>query len=342
MINAKKVLTYNGQDIFVYRLENANGNVVAVTNYGATVMNIVVPDKSGVKADVNLGFDTVEKYFECSTFFGCSVGRVANRIAGGRFVLNGKAYTLACNENPYSHLHGGNIGFDKVVWEGKIDGDRLKLKYVSADGEEGYPGELTATAIFSWSDMNELSIAYEATSKADTIVNLTNHSYFNLSGAEENILDHELTLQSTSYTPVDGHLIPTGEILPIKGTPFDFTAPHTIGERIGSAHPQMLLGHGYDHNFVIDGQGMRLFAKVYDKKSGRVMEVFSDQPAVQLYTGNFLGDIKGKKDYHHRWGMCLETQNYPDAVNHENFPSSVLKAGEKYQVTTVFRFSVKQ
>jgi aldose 1-epimerase len=342
MITMKKVLTHNGKDVLIYRLENANGNIVTVTNYGATIMEIIVPDRDGAAADVNLGFNTVEEYIKGSTFFGCSVGRFANRIACGRFALNGKEYSLACNENPFSHLHGGKTGFDKVVWEAETEGGSLKMTYVSADGEEGYPGELTAIAIFSWSDQNELSVTYEAATKADTIVNLTNHSYFNLSGAEESILDHELTLQSASFTPVDEHLIPTGEILPTKGTPFDFSVPHTIGERIGSDHPQMLLGKGYDHNFVIDGQGMRLFARVSDKKSGRVLEVFSDQPAVQIYTGNFLGDIKGKKDYHYRWGICLETQNYPDAIHHDHFPSCVLKAGEKYHKTTVFRFSVKQ
>lgn len=342
MITAKKVMTHQGKDVLVYRLENANKNAVTVTNYGATIMEIIVPDKRGTAADVTLGFNTVEEYIKDSPFFGCSVGRYANRIAGGKFALNGKTYTLACNENPFSHLHGGKIGFDKVVWDAEIDNGSVRMTYVSADGEEGYPGELTARAIFSWSDKNELAITYEAITKADTIVNLTNHSYFNLSGAEESILDHELTLQSALYTPVNEHLIPTGEVCTTYGTPFDFSSPHTIGERIGSDHAQMLLGKGYDHNFIIDGQGMRLFAKVYDKKSGRVMEVFSDQPAVQIYTGNFLGDIIGKKNYHHRWGLCLETQNYPDAINHENFPSCILKAGEKYQRTTVFCFSVNQ
>jgi Galactose mutarotase and related enzymes len=342
MITATKVLTHNGKDILIYTLENAKGNIVTMTNYGATVMDIIVPDKHGKAADVNLGFKTVDEYIPSIPFFGASVGRYANRIANGRFTLNGKEYTLACNENPFSHLHGGNAGFDKAVWDATIKGDTLTFVYVSADGEEGYPGELTVNAIVSWSDRDELAITYEATTTADTIVNLANHSYFNLGGAEENILDHELTLQSSRFTPVNAHMIPTGEILPTKGTPLDFSAPHTIGERIGSDHPQIAIGKGYDHNFIIDGQGMRLFGRVYHQKSGRVLEVFSDQPAVQIYSSNFLGDVKGKKDYHSRWGICLETQNYPDAINHDNFPSCVLKAGEKYRRTTIFRFSVKQ
>ncbi len=342
MITAKKVMTHRGKDVFIFTLENTSGNVVTMTNYGATIMEIIVPDKRGAAADVTLGFNTVEEYIKGSPFFGCSVGRYANRIANGKFVLNGKTYTLECNESPFYQLHGGRIGFDKVVWDAEIEGESVKMTYVSADGEEGYPGELTARAIFSWSDKNELAITYEATTTADTIVNLTNHAYFNLGGAEESILDHELTLKSSFFTPVGEYMIPTGEICTVKGTPFDFSSSHTIGERIGSDHPQMLLGGGYDHNMIIDGQGMRLFAKVYDKKSGRVMEVFSDQPAVQLYTGNHLGDMKAKKEYHYRWGLCLETQNYPDAINHDNFPSCVLKAGEKYQRTTVFCFSVDQ
>lgn len=341
MISKQKVFTFEGKDVLIFTLKNAGGNTVAVTNYGGTVTQIVVPDKNGKLADVVLGFKTVREYQNNVPFLGVTVGRYANRIANGAFVLNGKEYKLACNENTFSHLHGGNSGFDKKVWDAEIKGDDLVLTYVSPDGEEGYPGNLTVHVTFSWSGDNELSIEYEAYTDKDTIINLTNHSYFNLNGGETDILSHELTLNSTSFTPVDGHLIPTGEIMPVKETPFDFTAPHKIGERIGSDHPQMLAGHGYDHNFVIDGQGMRFVASVFDEDSGRVLEVFSDQPGAQIYTSNFLGDVNGKKQYHDRWGVCVETQDYPDAINHENFPSCALKTGEKYRTATKFRFSVK-
>jgi aldose 1-epimerase len=342
MISKEKVLTLGGKDVFIFTLKNSGGNTVAVTNYGGTVTQIIVPDKNGELADVVLGFKTVEVYQNNAPFLGVTVGRYANRIAGGRFVLNGKEYDVGCNENPYSHLHGGYSGFHKKVWNAEIKGEKLILTYLSPDGEEGYPGNLTTNVTFSWSDDNELSIEYEASSDKDTIINLTNHSYFNLNGGERDILDHELTLSSTKFTPVDGHLIPTGEIIPVKDTPFDFTMPKKIGERINSGHPQMLTGHGYDHNFVIDGKGMRLAAKVFDESSGRVLEVYSDQPGVQVYTSNFLGDVNGKKQYHNRFGLCVETQNFPDAINHKNFPSCVLKAGEKYRTTTKFRFSTRK
>jgi aldose 1-epimerase len=342
MISKQKMLTIDGKDIFVFTLKNAGGNTAAVTNYGGTVMQILVPDRNGKLADVVLGFDSVQEYLNNNPFMGSTVGRYANRIANGTFVLNGKEYRLECNESPFSHLHGGNSGFDKKVWDAEIKEDKLILTYISADGEEGYPGNLSAHVTFSWNDDNELSIEYEASSDKDTIINLTNHSYFNLNGGASDILNHELTLSSTSLTPVDGHLIPTGEIMPAANTPFDFAAPHKIGERIGSSHPQMLAGHGYDHNFVIDGKGMRFAARVFDEDSGRMLEVYTDQPGAQVYTANFLGDVSGKKQYHDRWGICIETQNYPDAVNHENFPSCVLKKGGKYHTTTKFHFSARR
>lgn len=342
MIDKRKVLDIEGKDVFIFTLSNAQGSIVKITNYGATIMDILVPDRNGNLADVSLGFATVEEYVKGNApFMGVTVGRYANRIAYGKFTLNGKEYKLACNENPFSHLHGGRAGFDKRVWDARISEDKLLLSYVSADGEEGYPGRLNASVTISWSDENELAIVYEAVSDKDTIINLTNHSYFNLGGGETDILDDELLLRASRFTPVDEHLIPTGEIASVSGTPLDFTSPHRIGERIASDCPQMLLGHGYDHNFVIDGEGMRFFGSVYCEKSGRMLEVFSDQPAMQVYTSNMLGDVKGKREYHSRWGVCLETQNYPDAINHENFPSCVLKAGEKYNTTTKFRFSVK-
>ncbi len=343
MITQHKAAPYDGREVFIFTLKNSAGSVVTVTNYGATVMEILVPDRHGRFEDVNLGFDTVEEYInnKDNPFFGCTVGRYANRIAGGRFTLNGTKYELACNENPYSHLHGGITGFNKKVWDAEIKGDKLLMTYVSADGEEGYPGELTVTVTFSWSDDNGLVIDYSAVTDKDTIINLTNHSYFNLGGAAADVHGYELTLNSSYITPVDEHLIPTGEIMPVKGTPFDFTSARSVGESIGSDHPQMVLGGGYDHNFIIAGEGMRLCASVYDPQSGRVLEVFSDQPAAQIYTSNMMGDIKGKKDYHRRWGICVETQNYPDAINHENFPSCVLKAGEKYRTSTKFRFSAR-
>jgi aldose 1-epimerase len=342
MISERKAAVKDGKDVFVYTLKNAKGNTVAVTNFGATITEIVVPDKNGGKADVVLGYKTIDEYMDNKPFLGVTVGRYANRIANGRFYLNGKEYVLECNENPYSHLHGGKLGFDKRVWDAQIEGDKLLLTYLSADGEEGYPGELTAKVVMTWSDDDELTLEFEASSDKDTIVNLTNHSYFNLNGAETDILGHELLLNALNFTPVDEHLIPTGEIAPTKYTPFDFSTPHKIGERIDSDHPQMRLGHGYDHNFVIEGSDMRFFASAYCETSGRMLEVYSDQPAVQFYTSNFLGDINGKKPYHNRWGFCLETQNYPDAINHQNFPSCVLKAGEIYRTATKFRFSVKR
>ncbi len=341
MISKEKVLTIDGKDVFVFTLKNSGGNTAAITNYGGIVTQIIVPDKNGKPADVVLGYKTVGEYQNNPPFLGATIGRYANRIANGKFLLNGKEYDVGCNENPYSHLHGGYSGFDKKVWDAEIKGDKLTITYVSPDGEEGYPGKLTTQVTFSWSDDNELWIEYEASSDKDTIINLTNHSYFNLSGGERDILSHELTLASSGFTPVDAHLIPTGEILPVKDTPFDFTSPKRIGERIGSDHPQMLTGHGYDHNFVIDGEGMRFFARIFDEESGRVLEVYSDQPAAQIYSSNFLGDLNGKKQYHARFGVCVETQNYPDAINHENFPSCVLKAGEKYNTATKFSFSVK-
>jgi aldose 1-epimerase len=341
MIKECKVTARGGKEISVFTLENVKGSTVAVTNYGATIMEIVVPDRDGKKADVVLGYKSMDGYMDNRPFLGVTVGRYANRIANGRFTLNGKEYVLECNENPFSHLHGGNAGFDKKVWNSKVEGDKLLFTYVSADGEEGYPGELTANVTMSWSDEDELTLDYKAGTDKDTIVNLTNHSYFNLNGAETDILGHELLLNAPYYTPIDEHLIPTGETAPTNGTPFDFTEPHKIGERITSDHPQMLLGHGYDHNFVIEGTGMRFFGSVYCESSGRMLEVFSDQPAVQFYTSNFLGDLNGKRDYHNRWGVCLETQNFPDAINHENFPSCVLKTGEIYRTATKFRFSVR-
>ncbi len=342
MITKEKVMMLGGKEVFVFTLKNSGGNTAAITNYGGIVTQIIVPDKNGKPDDVVLGYKTVEGYQNNPPFIGATIGRYANRIAGGKFVLNGKEYNVGCNENPYSHLHGGYAGFDKKVWDADIKGDDLVLTYISPDGEEGYPGNLTARVTFSWSDDNELVIAYQASSDKDTIINLTNHTYFNLNGGRADILGHELTLNSTGFTPVDERLIPTGEITPVKGTPFDFTKPRKIGERIDSDHPQMLAGHGYDHNFVIDGKGMRIAASIYDEYSGRMLEVYSDQPGAQIYTSNFLGDLNGKKQYHNRWGVCVETQNYPDAINHKNFPSCVLKAGEKYHTTTKFRFSVRR
>lgn len=342
MITKRNTATHEGREIFTFSMENNSGNVVTVMNYGATITGITVPDRDGRPGDVTLGFDTFEGYLNDNPFFGCTVGRFANRIAKGTFTLNAKEYKLACNENPYSHLHGGSAGFDKKVWDAEIKGDKLVMTYVSADGEEGYPGELTAVVTFSWSDDNELSIEYSASADKDTIINLTNHSYFNLTGAETDILDHELMLESTHFTPVDEHLIPTGKRAAVEGTPFDFTSARKLGERIGSDHPQMKLGGGYDHNFIINGEGLRLAARIYEERSGRVLEVFSDQPAAQIYTSNMMEDINGKKHYSRRFGVCVETQNYPDAINHDEFPSCILRVGETYYTTTKFRFSVKR
>lgn len=335
----------NGTVIEQYTLTNARGVVARIITYGALLTELHVPDKAGQLGDVVLGFDKLDGYLKGHPYFGATIGRVGNRIAKGAFSLDGKTYTLARNDGP-NHLHGGLKGFDKVVWQAQIvpanAGVAVQFTYVSPDGEEGYPGKLTATVTYTLTDANELRLDYTAKTDKATPVNLTNHSYWNLAGGG-NILDHILTLDADRYTPVDDTLIPTGQIAPVKGTPMDFTQPKTIGSRLLelSGSPR-----GYDHNYALNSGGKRLelAATVYEPTTGRVLEILTDQPGVQFYSGNFLdATLTGKKGqvYHQYYGFCLETQHFPDSVNQPNFPSTILKRGQTYKTTTIHRFSTR-
>jgi aldose 1-epimerase len=339
--------TSSGQPVTIYKLVNPKGAEVEIMDLGATIVSLKVPDKDGKLGDVVLGFDNVADYQSKSPYFGCATGRYANRIANGKFTLEGKEYKLAINNGPNS-LHGGKVGFDKKIWQkvaGGNGGASVTFQMVSPDGEEGYPGALTTQITYTWTDANELKIDYKATTDKTTVLNLTNHSYFNLGGAGNgNILDHELTLFCSNYTPTDDTAIPTGEIKKVAGTPMDFTSPHTIGARINDEYKSLKQGKGYDHNFIIDGSGLRKAAVVRDPKSGRTMTVKTTEPAVQLYTANFMdGATKGKggKVYAHRGAFCLETQHYPDSPNKPSFPSTVLKPGDAYESTTIYAFGVE-
>jgi len=341
----------DGQKVSLYTLTNKNGAVTTISNYGGTVTSLMMPDRNGKVADVVLGFSSLDKYVKDSPYFGALIGRYGNRIAKGEFSLDGKNYKLATN-NIGNALHGGLKGFDKVIWEATpkvtAHGPSLKLTYTSKDGEEGYPGTLKVTATYTLTNKNELKLVYRATTDKDTVVNLTQHSYFNLAGqGNGTIIDHVLTLNASHYTPVDKTLIPTGKVATVQGTPFDFRKPTSIGARIDEKDEQLKFAGGYDHNFVADklvpGTLDRI-AKVEEPKSGRVMEVFTTEPAVQFYAGNFLdGTLKGKggKVYVRRSGFCLEPQHYPDSPNHKNFPATVLKRGETYKNTIIYRFSTQ-
>jgi len=342
--------TADGTPVELYTLTNANGLEAKITNYGGIVVSLLVPDRDGKPGDVVLGYETLEEYIENNPYFGTLVGRYGNRIARGKFTLEGIEYTLAQNDGE-NHLHGGPKGFDKVVW--KADAVRskksvgLKLTYLSKDGEEGYPGNLSVTVVYTLTNDNELKIEYTAVTDKVTIVNLTHHGYFNLAGAGlGDILGHELMIKADRFTPVDKGLIPTGELRSVKGTPMDFTRAVAIGARIDQAAGQLVLGGGYDHNWVLNnGDGsLALAAKVYEPTTGRVMEVYTTEPGIQFYSGNFLdGSITGKggKVYEYRYGFCLETQHFPDSPNKPDFPSTVLKPGETYTTTTIYTFSVK-
>jgi aldose 1-epimerase len=337
----------DGQTIQLYTLTNRQGMQAAITNYGARVVSIRVPDRHGKVADVVLGFDDLQGYLGNNPYFGAIVGRYANRIAKARFTLDGVEYKLAANNGPNS-LHGGLKGFDKRVWtprEISKPHPSLELTYLSKDGEEGYPGNLRVKVVYSLSDDNELKIDYSATTDKDTVLNLSNHSYFNLAGqGNGDILKHVLTINADRFTPVDATLIPTGELRKVEGTPFDFRRPTGIGARINQDNQQLEYGKGYDHNFVLNrkGSGLVLAARATEPESGRVLEVLTTQPGLQFYTGNFLdGTIRGKggKAYGHRSAFCLETQHFPDSPNHPSFPSTELKPGQTYHEVTVFKFS---
>jgi aldose 1-epimerase len=335
--------------IKLHTLKNKNDMMVQITNYGATITSIVVPDRDGKLADVALGYNTVEDYINGidRPYFGSVVGRYGNRIAKGQFTLDGTTYALATNNNE-NHLHGGHMGFDKVVWSASQDENTLNLTYVAKDGEEGYPGNLTLSVSYSLTENNEIIMHYEATSDKATIVNVTNHTYFNLAGeGSGSINDHQLQINASKYTPVDSGLIPKGNLADVLGTPFDFMKPKTIGEDLENENEQLKFGMGYDHNWILDRKGseMTLAATLHEPESGRVLEVLTEEPAIQFYGGNFLdGRLTGKsgKPYEHRSGLCLEAQHSPDSPNHPEWPSVVLRPGEKYDTTTIYKFSTRK
>ena len=343
--------TADGKEVSLYTLTNRKGAEAKITNYGGIVTSLRVPDRKGQFDDVVLGFDTLEEYLAGNPpYFGALIGRYANRIARGRFTLNGVEYKLATNNDP-NHLHGGVKGFDKVVWDARPlktrAGAALELTYLSRDGEEGYPGNLRARAVYTLTDRNELRVDYTATTDKDTVVTLTHHGYFNLKGqGNGDILDHQLTLYASRFIPIDPTSIPLGELRSVKGTPFDFTRATAIGARIDQTDEQLKNGSGYDHSYAVDGRAgvLRRAAEAYEATTGRVMEVWTTEPGVQLYTGNFLTPgLKGKagKTYDKRHGFCLETQHYPDSPNRPNFPSTVLRRGGRLRSTTVYRFSAR-
>ena len=340
----------DGTAVQLYTLNNNNGMRVKITNYGATITSIHVPDKEGVSGEVTLGSDALEDYLDGHPYFGCIVGRYGNRIALGQFTLGGQTYDLAKNNGP-NHLHGGDVGFDKRLWGASTfrteTTSGVEMTLSSPDGDEGYPGNLEVKVTYTLNNDNELRIDYEATTDAPTVVNLTNHTYFNLKdGGQTPVLDHEVMINADTFTPVDLTMIPTGVIAEVAGTPFDFRTPVTIGASIDqTTDEQIALGGGYDHNFVLNAaaEGMTKAAEVHDPSSGRVLEVLTEEPGVQFYTGNFLdGSETGRGlTYNYRHGFCLETQHYPDSPNQPDFPSTILNPGETYSTATVFRFSVR-
>ena len=338
--------TADGTAVDLYTLRNAAGVEAKISNYGGTVTSLKVPDNKGRMGDVVLGYDNLNGYLKSSPYFGCLVGRYGNRIAKGKFTLEGKDYTLATNNYPNA-LHGGIKGFDKVVWNAKeittADGPALELRYTSKDGEEGYPGNLSVTAIYTLTSENGLKLEYTATTDKATVVNLTQHSYFNLA-EKGDILGHVVTMSADKFTPVDSTLIPTGELRPVEGTPFDFRKATSIGARINQDDEQLKFGKGYDHNWVFSkptGQ-LTVLARVTEPTSGRILEVLSTEPGLQFYSGNFLdGTITGKGGwtYQFRNGFCMEPQHFPDSPNKPEFPSVVLRPGQTYRNTIVYRFS---
>lgn len=336
-----------GEEVSLYTVENKNGMKACFTNYGAIITKIVVPDKNGVLADVVLGYDSMEGYIKNPGYFGATIGRNGNRIAGSQIDINGVTYELDKNEGE-NNLHAGFHGYDKRMWEVKVDEteNAVEFSLFSPDGDQGFPGNFNVTVTYTLTEDNEVKIAYKGTSDADTIANMTNHSYFNLAGHTSNtILDHVMWIKASNYVPVvDNTAIPTGEVATVTGTPMDFTAPKVVGEEIESDFEQLKFTGGYDHNYAIDkeSQGIEKIAIVEDPKSGRKMEVYTDLPGVQLYAGNFIGTngVEGKEGmlYQKRSGLCLETQYFPDAIHQANFESPVLKAGEEYNTTTIYKF----
>jgi aldose 1-epimerase len=337
----------DGTAVESFTLRNAHGIEVRAITYGAIIVSLRVPDRAGQLGDVVLGNDDLAGYVDKPAYFGAVVGRYGNRIAKGQFTLDGKTYKLATNNGP-NHLHGGVRGFDKVVWKADppaAGATSVTFRYTSPDGEEGYPGTLNARVTYTLSDKDELTFEYSATTDKATPINLTQHSYFNLGAPGSDILGHELTLEADRYTPVDATLIPTGQLAPVSGTPFDFRKPTAIGARIGQDDEQLKRGGGYDHNFVLSGagEGLRRAARLADPGTGRTMEILTTEPGVQFYSGNFLdGTIKGKGGvvYKYRSGLCLETQHFPDSPNQPSFPSTILRPGKEYHSKTVLVFGV--
>ena len=344
--------TSDGQPVDLYVLTNKNGVEAAITNYGGAVVSLKVPDRNGKFGDVVLGYDSLDGYVNDKSYFGAIVGRYGNRIGHAQFSLDGKTYTLAKN-NGENSLHGGIKGFNKAVWAAKElpakNGQSLELTYLSKDGEEGFPGNLHVRVVYTLTDSNELKIEYSATTDKKTVVNLTNHTYFNLAGpGSGDILGHQLVIEADKFTPVDASLIPTGELRDVLGTPLDFRKATAIGARIDQEEEQLKLGHGYDHNFVLRraaGAPISLAARVAEPNTGRVLEVWTTEPGVQFYTGNFLdGTARGKGGltYARRSAFCLETQHFPDSPNQPKFPSVVLNPGEKYSTTTTYKFTTEK
>ena len=341
--------TPDGEKVEQYTLQNESGMEVKIITYGGRITSLTAPDAEGNYEDVVLGFNSLDQYLEDNPFFGALIGRFGNRIANGKFSLDGEEYTLAQNDGQ-NHLHGGEKGFDKVIWSVEEAGAKmLRLSYISGDMEEGYPGRLETIVTYTLNDDNSLDVDYEATTDKKTVVNLTQHAYFNLSGDfSESILDHEIKINADQYLPVTENLIPTGELQDVENTPFDFREPKQVGEEIDAGNEQLKRAGGYDHNWVLNEQdsGMRFAASAHHPESGRFMEVHTNEPGIQFYSGNFLdGTLPlqyGDGNYEKRSGFCLETQHYPDSPNQENFPSVVLEPGQTYTSKTSFKFSVKQ
>ena len=347
MVTTENFGSLEGTEVFLYTLTNANGDYIKLTGYGAAIVEISVPDRNGRRENVTLGYDNLEGYILGDPFFGKVVGQFANRIARGRFSLDSVDYSLAINNTPNT-LHGGPTGWHSRVWEAEVlkntDFPAVRFTYRKPDMEEGYAGSVVAEVVYTWTDDNEIIMDYKVTTDRTTVINITNHAYFNLHGAGTgDILDHEVIIRASAFTPVDTTLIPTGELRPVEGTPFDFRTPHLVGERIGDDYEQLIYGGGYDHNFVLDNYD-EVDVEVYDHSTGRVLQVITDQPGVQFYTGNFLDGTQTGHDgkpYNYRSGFCLETQHFPDSPNQPMFPSVVLTPEEPFLSSSSYRFSVR-
>ena len=337
----------DGKKVDLFTLKNSNGLVTQITNYGGRVVSLWVPDKNGNFEDIVLGYETIEGYFQSNEiYFGALIGRYGNRIANGKFILNDSTYNLATN-NGDNHLHGGKMGFNNVFWDARqISDSELELKYISEDGEEGYPGKLDVMVVYKLTDNNELEINYTASTNKATPINLTHHSFFNLHGeGKGSINDHVLQINAKFYTPIKEGLIPTGDIENVKGTPFDFIEPTLIGKHVNDDDQQIKYGFGYDHNFVLDGSGLKVAAVVIEPNSGRKMEVITSEPGLQFYGGNFLdGKEIGKRNlpYNYRTAFCLEAQHFPDSPNQKHFPSTILNIGEHYKSICIYKFSINK